>query len=66
MYPLSTVEPTYKLILMVVKALLEQDAPAKAVLASIGAMEDTITEAEECRKADAAAVEFIQPWLTKS
>lgn len=45
MYP--TVEPTYKLILMVVKALLEEDAPAKAVLAAIGAMEDTITEAEK-------------------
>lgn len=44
-----TVEPTYKMILVVVKALLGEDAPAKAVLAAIGAMEDTITDAETSR-----------------
>ena len=65
MYPMPTVEPTYKMILVVVKALLGEDAPAKAVLAAIGAMEDTITEAEERRKTDAAAIETIRPWLEK-
>lgn len=63
MYPIPTVEPTYKMILIVVKALLQQDAPANAVLAAIEAMELTITESGDQHKIAEETIETIRPWL---
>ena len=63
MYPMSTVEPTYKMILAVVKALLNEDAPPKTVLAAIGAMEDTITDAEARHEELAETFSAVQPFL---
>lgn len=63
MYPMPTVEPTCKLILLMVKALLKEDAPAKAVLAAIEAMELTITEAEEGRRALEETFNRVKPFF---
>lgn len=65
MYPMSTVEPTYKMILVVVKALLEADAPAKAVLAAIGAMEETIEAAKQERISNEEIISQLQPWVVR-
>ena len=47
-YP--TVEPTYQLILMVVKTMLEYDASPASIRAVIETMESTIIEADNQRK----------------
>jgi hypothetical protein len=66
MYPMSTVEPTYRMILMVVKTLLEQKVAPDAILATVKTMEDTINEGEEMRRGLESTWAQVKPFFLRN
>lgn len=66
MCPIPTVEPTYRMILMVVKTLLEQKVAPEAILATVKTMEGTITEAEKERFELESTFAKVKPFYYKA